>query len=1387
LGQQDLVLGRIPGTNVLSTQETASINKISLILSQPPNIPNTDKKTKQPQETNTKTDLYSDRDPYTPKSLEDIVWPKGRRDHKERKNITPMVAAKDIHPKQATTRSSDAVVTNDNQTAQALTTAYRNDRAETHALFETTEMLKQRKERHVMAKVGHDIAKGARSEVFRARHEDTADFCRSIGGVITIRELAPSDAESADSKRSKILATMACKGFKAGKCKYGQECKFSHNKETKTECRNFKTGKCRFGDACNFTHNKAAGQSDSHVIDLSAFDDNTSDDKKQHIAHEPIRASSTNVDLPRAAADHTQVPPVVEGPAVPPDILSHIDNFSLALSPRDFDLNASARLGLHAHVAQNKPDYDHPISRLSRTAAMLTLFRRHFQPGVLAATYMDVYPSNTTQSLVQRIVGLKVYPYFPRRTHLHTGTVGFDVLPTEPMEFVLMTDVYSHYHEYKAVNIHGYQLCEKREDYEAPLTEPQILYYCDLEINRTRTVYIICRVFYGQGGYDISGEMAWYRKKNKIHASEGVPLHTSNASAQQPVLQSHTAHFDNNWLMQGSTADMSVSIRQVGEYRIITCKRATHPPTSQVTLPLGIYDTVDNIDRAELWDDLHVCTRMARRLREVECITALSNWVEPSKTVHVVAFQQTRNTNGGKAQNRPVLVGSDAIFDAVTAFGRAPNPMTRFPVWFNRVRINTNDCARYHNYADFVARFVTPRDENHAAEMSVVAANQTSYTPASKTAWAVRALLTLLLVVALVVVIYTYATPLIPSKAQAAAAVARASAVARRMKAFWHSAPIVEFSFTAWKEAHEHEDHYEFDPRVCQLRRTDVLDDTAARYATSLPDQDSRFEDKRMAERGLRVYVHGKLIYAPHSKILQLPSPQADAWPEGPVSHIYPLLCSSLVFQRPRKSLLAFVNTVLYRLTKQPKHSPCFVEATASKRWLNAARLFYTLIAAPTIEHVPTWQDVLDALTPAKAKALIDAKFNVDTDSKPYTRTINIKTNEILRPKQMADFNTGMIARCITVLDPMYHAAMAQYSRALAQLLKQTLNQEHVWQFPKIAPLQVWHKPISIIYASGMLRSELDQVFAKLQENTVFTIVVAGDDTIGCWGSTWRQDGHPTPYFECDYTMFDQTQTEHCAQADTHILPLMGFPPWFMRLLSQASQGPVSVVDIKRQWKITVEPGYQMPTGISTTTAASCLHNAIALMYMYIRWHISRLAPHDALGELGLVAKFVDVEESSQLTFLRGWWPDNKHWTMLPSCVMKLGKLLQDPMTLVVATSRSTYQTAVQSMARGVALGCGFIPPAMPITGAFLAACLRPADAGLKLRHNIVEAHKTIIDDEQAFTASDRKLVLDAIHVRYGVAPERVMDLEKLFSNITSLPCVYYHDIMAPLLDRDYA
>jgi len=52
-----------------------------------------------------------------------------------------------------------------------------------------------------------------------------------------------------------------CRKFAAGKCTFGDKCRFSHDpedasqsKQTKRPCRNFANGKCKFGNKCKFGH-----------------------------------------------------------------------------------------------------------------------------------------------------------------------------------------------------------------------------------------------------------------------------------------------------------------------------------------------------------------------------------------------------------------------------------------------------------------------------------------------------------------------------------------------------------------------------------------------------------------------------------------------------------------------------------------------------------------------------------------------------------------------------------------------------------------------------------------------------------------------------------------------------------------------------------------------------------------------------------------------------------------------------------------------------------------------------------------------------------------------------------------------------------------------------
>ena len=89
------------------------------------------------------------------------------------------------------------------------------------------------------------------------------------GFVIDSPELQKQDRELGQLRNDKVSelsdlanpsgaeceqATLPCRHFAQGRCKFGDKCKNSHISPTKKPCSFFAKGFCKFGNACRFEH-----------------------------------------------------------------------------------------------------------------------------------------------------------------------------------------------------------------------------------------------------------------------------------------------------------------------------------------------------------------------------------------------------------------------------------------------------------------------------------------------------------------------------------------------------------------------------------------------------------------------------------------------------------------------------------------------------------------------------------------------------------------------------------------------------------------------------------------------------------------------------------------------------------------------------------------------------------------------------------------------------------------------------------------------------------------------------------------------------------------------------------------------------------------------------
>jgi hypothetical protein len=143
-------------------------------------------------------------------------------------------------------------------------------------------------------------------------------------------------------------------------------------------------------------------------------------------------------------------------------------------------------------------------------------------------------------------------------------------------------------------------------------------------------------------------------------------------------------------------------------------------------------------------------------------------------------------------------------------------------------------------------------------------------------------------------------------------------------------------------------------------------------------------------------------------------------------------------------------------------------------------------------------------------------------------------------------------------------------------------------------------------------------------------------------------------------------------------------------------------------------------------------------------------------------------------------------WMPLPSCVLKLGKVLNNPVTITTVKDgkrkiRQTPEEAVKQVAWALSQSYGTVTPSYPILGPFVGT-LRRLGRPSAVVQSLQESWKPRLSD----VTVDRAVALEAIWTRYSISPEEVHDVETLMMRVDSLPAYLEHPVFGKLCAADY-
>jgi hypothetical protein len=329
----------------------------------------------------------------------------------------------------------------------------------------------------------------------------------------------------------------------------------------------------------------------------------------------------------------------------------------------------------------------------------------------------------------------------------------------------------------------------------------------------------------------------------------------------------------------------------------------------------------------------------------------------------------------------------------------------------------------------------------------------------------------------------------------------------------------------------------------------------------------------------------------------------------------------------------------------------------------------------------------------------------------------------------------------------------------------------------------VFGVPVAIFFASGFTQLQLSSI-GNLAAQGATVVAVSGDDSFVAWGSYGAGK-----FGEADQSKFDHTQDEGPMKCFmSRILFAFGFPSAFVDLAYHCCSSGYTA----KRGRLFVKGfcGVQMPTGITTTTT----FNSLSTLAMYIAIFERRVSA-DALPvvgrSLGFDVKYSETDFLSDVTFLKGWWQltccGDVSWVPLPSAVIKLGKVLRDPVQITAVkvgsrTRRDTPDEAVRRCAYALAMSYGEVDPNYPILGPFVSVLRRLGRPNPTPLCELQESWKPSMSGINI----DRASVVESVCRRYSLTPQAIFDAESLIREVTSLPAYVQHPVFDALADVDY-
>jgi hypothetical protein len=487
--------------------------------------------------------------------------------------------------------------------------------------------------------------------------------------------------------------------------------------------------------------------------------------------------------------------------------------------------------------------------------------------------------------------------------------------------------------------------------------------------------------------------------------------------------------------------------------------------------------------------------------------------------------------------------------------------------------------------------------------------------------------------------------------------------------------------------------------------------------------------------------------------------------PHNPLCNpIYFLAGVSGVLFAPPTDLYGMACAVYYRTTRDVTefgtHDP-----EVWDRWLYVAEAMAAAGAFPFCvgERRGAREMIMES---SSGKRLWDALVRANEEGPPrMTKSYNLKANETL--------GAGKAPRTIASIEPYILAMTAPWSRSMTTVLKN--HWDGSFHF------SAGGRSCVMLYCAGLGIAEvLRRVNFLSAHSSAF--LVAGDDMLM---------HHRALLLESDASMCDITLgAGPLLYADFVVMKSMGLPVDVINVLMDISRVPIVVLPKASNGFLSVQCKLppQNCTGTTITSVGTTWRIAMVNVYHMV------YSPHDDLRssalDMGMSFK-VKVVTWEQATFLRCHFIRNQdgalEMTNLPSLMLKICKVMKDPVALTRLPVVQAYQQYAYGLSRSI-----FVSRRYPMLGAMLRLYDRMGrDHGVQ-----VDAHESNweyklqpgpLTADVGAPGDSRAQAVSFIFERYGLTMFDIVEIEALFDAVDVLPCLVAHPAFARLAEVDYS